>query len=130
MRTSSRSPEVHEHGLAGLEDLALEVGVGDVGQLAGHLVSCLKGQLGRPLYPMRWRMVSPVTAWLLLYKVKYHEDAITFHRLRIRIRGTPSAASTTIPPDIFDSPTRRSRNVIGTSTTRNPARTARYVIST
>ena len=43
--------------------------------------------------------------------------------------GTWSIASTTIEPSIFDSPTRRSTNVIGISTTSNPARSARYVVS-
>ena len=43
-------------------------------------------------------------------------------RLARRIAGTRSAASSTIEPVIFDSPTRRSRKTIGTSTTRNPAR--------
>ena len=42
-----------------------------------------------------------------------------------RSTGTWRIASTTIEPLIFDSPTRRSTNVIGTSTTRNPARSAR-----
>ena len=43
--------------------------------------------------------------------------------------GTLHAASATIALLIFDSPTRRSLNTIGTSTTRKPARTARYVVS-
>ena len=46
-----------------------------------------------------------------------------------RSTGTWRIASRTIAPLIFDSPTRRSTNVIGTSTTRNPARSARYVPS-
>ena len=46
-----------------------------------------------------------------------------------RSTGTWCIASTTIAPLIFDSPTRRSTNVIGTSTTRKPERRARYVPS-
>ena len=51
--------------------------------------------------------------------------AIGAQRRRIRIAGTPSAASTTIRPLIFDSPIRRSWKTIGTSTTLRPARIAR-----
>ena len=43
--------------------------------------------------------------------------------------GTLHAASATIARLIFDSPTRRSRKTIGTSVDRNPACSARYVVS-
>ena len=46
-----------------------------------------------------------------------------------RSRRTTMSASTMIFRDIFDRPTRRSWNVIGTSVTRAPARLARWVIS-
>src|SRR6188508_1780738 len=46
-----------------------------------------------------------------------------------RSTGTCRIASRTIAPLIFDSPTRRSTNTIGISTTRKPARSARYVPS-
>ena len=39
-------------------------------------------------------------------------------------------ASATILFVIFDPPTSRSEKAIGTSSTRNPARSARYVVST
>ncbi len=48
---------------------------------------------------------------------------------RSRSRGTFQTASTTIARLIFDSPAVRSTNRIGTSTTRNPFRSVRYVVS-
>jgi len=54
----------------------------------------------------------------------YRADALR------RMAGTSQAASTAIRNDIFDSPRRRSRKTIGTSTTSTPAHSARYVNST
>ena len=43
--------------------------------------------------------------------------------------GTIQAASATIDPVIFESPTRPSTKRIGTSRTQSPARSTRYVVS-
>jgi hypothetical protein len=51
-------------------------------------------------------------------------------RPRSRIAGTRQAASSITEPVIFEWPTRRSRKVIGTSTTLKPARIVRNVDST
>ena len=66
----------------------------------------------------------------LLHKMKYWKRrcsaaASDQRRPRSRMIGTLQAASATIARLIFDSPTRRSLKTIGTSTTRNPARSAR-----
>ena len=50
-------------------------------------------------------------------------------RSRIAHHVTRPRASTTMRPDIFDVPRTRSTKEIGTSTTRPPRRTSRYVIS-
>ena len=69
-------------------------------------------------------------------RVPFVGSAAQGRRLRNRSRSssprnctTTTSASATIRRDILDWPTRRSRNVIGTSMTRAPARLARYVIS-
>src|SRR5204863_9850791 len=60
-----------------------------------------------------------------------HDRAPRRCRIRSRIphQVTRTMASTTMRLDIFDVPRSRSVKVIGTSTTRPPARTSRYVIS-
>src|SRR5687767_5696560 len=50
-------------------------------------------------------------------------------RVRARRAGTFQTASSTIARLIFEPPTSRSAKVIGTSTTRKPLRSARYVSS-
>ena len=57
--------------------------------------------------------------------MKYWEAVTPSGRPASRMIGTRHAASATIALLIFDSPTRRSLKMIGTSTTRKPAWTAR-----
>ena len=104
-RTAPRRPEVDEDGLAGVEDFALEVGVGYVRQLAGHVVS--------------WSWAAWDLALTIQNEVRVRPGVDRSLRRR-RILGTPMAASSTIGAFIFDFPTRRSRKWIGTSSIRKP----------
>ena len=83
-------------GLVGLEDLGLEVRVGDFGDVGCHRFSCRSGLL------------------LLLYKVK--QDRRSVSARRNRICGTRQTASNAMRGDILLVPTSRSRKTIGIST--------------
>ena len=92
-RTAPGRPEVDEHGLVGLEHLGLEVGVRYLVDRACHVRA-----------PCRFPNASKSIA-------------------RVYARGVSARGPSRPPPArssavIFDCPSRRSRNTIGTSVTR------------
>src|SRR5262249_12638487 len=104
-------PEVDENGAVGLEHLGLEVGVGHITELAGHCRSprsCVEDRYSSLVRGLSVTIQNEVS-----------------HLRRNRMAGTRQIASATIALLIFDVPSARSLNTIGTSTTLNPALIAR-----
>src|SRR5262249_44933698 len=112
-RAAPGSPEVDENRSVGLEHVSFEGGVGYVRQFASHWVSLSRN-----------RGSSLNTSESIAARSTPASDFPTPSRPK-RSRGTSRIASRTIELSIFESPTRRSRKTIGTSTTVKPWRSAR-----
>jgi hypothetical protein len=111
------SPEVDDDGLARFEYIALEALVGDL----AHGYSLPGLPAGGVACDADIKAMAALPAWLL----NPAQGQIWPRSAASRKVGTFQIASSTIAPLILEPPTSRSANLIGTSTTRKPARSAR-----